>query len=133
MCPGNGFSYPGAISGEGGGIDLSLQVCQGTPLNHTLFLTFRDRFLLKHSGINTSIYQTKTCHTQVKFPSTKVICNIREQMFYHIYYKKHHQSFLVQTRTLTRIASKTYFKTKCKLAESRGSVNCVVLLLWSTK
>lgn len=27
----------------------------------------------------------------------------------------------------------TYFKTKCKLAERRGSVNCVVRLLWSTK
>lgn len=49
------------------------------------------------------------------------------------YYKKHHQSSLVQTRIFTHIVSKTYFKTKCKLAESRGSVNCVVLLLWSTK
>lgn len=27
----------------------------------------------------------------------------------------------------------SHLRTKCKLAERRGSVNCVVLLLWSTK
>lgn len=35
--------------------------------------------------------------------------------------------------TPTQRCCGTYFKTKCRLAERRGSVNCVVRLLWSTK
>lgn len=36
-------------------------------------------------------------------------------------------------RFLAQRCCRTHFRTRCRLAERRGSVNCVVRLLWSTK
>lgn len=73
-----------------------------------------------------------TCYSDFQFLLEKHWCLDCKMEKDFLIIKKHFCCRTFPLLPLPRCCS-TYFKTKCRLAERRGSVNCVVLLLWSTK